>query len=514
MSHVPVTSQNPHQSIERSFLDDCPSNQPMHLSTFVNELQTFKDYLQHACTSRTLTPDLSRRSTATAANIYVVASVISESHSGIEIILGDFSAKLCIFNSEINKDADGSVALHQLHYLAKNSPATSLSSPPTFQPNASDNKGTPGDQSHDILKNWSIGHLSFLFPTKDDLLDLASQTGLTENQVNLWFRNARTRSGWSKLYTNKLYANKDRQKLQQYLDDHEALRRLHGDTISSVVGLDDAYHLVEKIMKWFGVKKNFEASPSLASSHNLTSCDKAGVGVKPQVKEVLFNALASLRSASTSASPPKRKPSYRPALGWPKFFGRSNSDAIDPELRSSSLACSSDDATESSRSTSTSSTWSSISSNSSRSSSPCAPSSSSRSMSGARSPSASCSSSPRSTTTCLFLPLAPAQASSTEIFSPAGSQASTSDSRDPQLGLPPLHPSLVSDGIILPQPTSHEPSLLPAMSSISSPINLDPRLDTPTPLLSLFSSDAFSPPSPTHEPCSVAFGQFDDAEEE
>lgn len=304
----------------------------------------------------------------------------------------------------------------------------------------------------------TIRHLSYLFPDKNELSDLSQQTGLSESQVNLWFRNARTRSGWSKLYGNKLYAAKDRQKLQAYFEEYEVLRRLHGRHLGlgTTLATNDVHAMVQKVLKWFRVKKPQQCNQSSSPCGDVPVVEVPESGsVSPWVKDILFSTLESLRQSASSS---KRLVPSLPSLG-PPVFGKPVADMIDPSLRSSSPECSSDESVPGSSqsvcgSSRSESTWSSVSTSSSRTSSPPLPSTS--------------------------LP---------------GSQW--------DLCHPPVTPSTA-----VPPP-------LPAYNCSASPDPpMDPQLDISTPLLSYLSSDAYSPLSPTHEPCAVATGQFDDADEE
>lgn len=301
-------------------------------------------------------------------------------------------------------------------------------------------------------------HLSYLYPGKHELSALSQRTGLSESQVNLWFRNARTRSGWSRLYGNKLYAAKNKQKLKAYFDEYEVLRRLDGRNLGPTVATNDVYAMVEKILKWFRVKKPAQSSDSSSSCQTmpLTGPEPDVRSVRPWVKDVLFSTLAALRS---TASPPQKLVPSLPSLGWPSLFSQPVTDVIDPSLQLSSSECSSDESSPGSSrltcgSSRSASTWSSVSTSSSRSSSPSSPSE--------RIPAFQYSTYPTATSSSAALPLT--------------------------------------------LPSSIPPA--------SDDVPVDPQLDISASLLFHLSSDAFSPLSTTHEPCVVATGQFDDADEE
>ncbi|KAH9824958.1 TALE-type homeodomain protein [Melampsora americana] len=446
------------KSSERSFFAACAGDQPIPLPEFAAELDARLQNVERAYTGLVVSPGAAREYVQAATNIQVLASTMSKVHCTFEAMMEDFVQKLSLAPAARQEPAVGCAAKSQ--DLSADTASTPTAPPPV----SSEHEKDP----HDFLRDWSGRHLSYLFPSKQELLDLSGQTGLSTKQVDLWFRNARTRSGWSKLFTNKLYANKDRQKLESYFSEYELIRKLHGTKAGSVISSDDGFKLIEKVLKWFRVKKPRDTAASACPIPSVSEETSNG-SVSPWVKDVLFSTLASLRTTST---PSPSKKTYLPASGWPNFFNRTHSLDIDPSLRSSSPASSSE-ATLSCSSVASSSTWSSVSTSPSRSSSPC---------------SASSSSSPQR--------------------SPRPQSISSSPS--PPLTSPsPSAPSLFPFATFSPEPLSQLTSSPPESSTC-----LSPQPDPSTSLLSFLCSDSFSPPSPTHEPCSIAPGQFDDAEED
>ncbi|EGG03504.1 TALE-type homeodomain protein [Melampsora larici-populina 98AG31] len=443
------------KSSECSFLAAFGGDQPVPLGELATELDAHSLSLERACRVPTPSVGVAQEYAQAAVNIQVLASAMTRVHASIENLMEDFVQKLDLSPATTHQRAIGSAAASQR--LSMDAPETFASPPP-----CSNLRKDP----QDLLRCWSSQHLSYLFPTKEELMELSGQTKLSAKQVDLWFRNARTRSGWSKLFTNKLYANKDRQKLESYFSEYEATQRLHCSKAGSFVSSDDAYKLVEKVLKWFRVKESKDNSTISACLTPSVSEQTNNGSVSPWVKDVLFSTLAALRTSS----PPSPTKKCHPTLRWPNIFSRAHSEDIDPSLRSSSPASSSE-ATPSCSSTSGSSTWSSVSTSSSRSSSPCTD------------PSVS----------------SPQRSKSPQSTSPPPSTS-------PSLFISPLF----SSPTLSPDPLSQIKTSPPPELSIC----LSPQPDPSTSLLSFLCSDSFSPPSPTHEPCSIASGQFDDAEED
>lgn len=135
------------------------------------------------------------------------------------------------------------------------------------------------------LKEWSLLHLSHLFPSKEQVEELTSHTSMSSKQINLWFRNARTRSGWSKLFAHPR-VNRNHEQLKTLLAEHDSIKRRAGpEHFKAFLAQDQLIQLMDKVFQWFATTKQVHSSDS----------------VKPWIKEVLNNTLATLKDKTAGA---------------------------------------------------------------------------------------------------------------------------------------------------------------------------------------------------------------------
>ncbi|KAI7964026.1 hypothetical protein MJO29_004453 [Puccinia striiformis f. sp. tritici] len=176
----------------------------------------------------------------------------------------------------------------QLNLVAPLVPTTSSRSPPP--PEISDVAGNNGSSAsstlHTALKHWSQAHMTYLFPSPAQLQELAFQTSTTTEKVNAWFRNARSRSGWAKLFAHQAFVDKDQARFQLLIDEYQSQQRINTpEKFKIIVSEQESYQLLEKIIRWFATTKPVKQAPPSSS-------------VRPWIKDVLSSTLASFRTGA------------------------------------------------------------------------------------------------------------------------------------------------------------------------------------------------------------------------
>lgn len=116
--------------------------------------------------------------------------------------------------SEVNTDLDNCVAT--LNRMAEEL-LQKMISKKYKENNALKQKQIPADK-RDVLYQWFIDHLDSPYPTKKDKMELSSQTGLEQKQINSWFINMRHRH-WKPLLMKREQSNQTLSTLNNQLQD-------------------------------------------------------------------------------------------------------------------------------------------------------------------------------------------------------------------------------------------------------------------------------------------------------
>ncbi|OAV92158.1 hypothetical protein PTTG_27730 [Puccinia triticina 1-1 BBBD Race 1] len=241
-------------------------NDGNRLAKFDAQLSHLVLEVEEAVSKGCISEDQANANLCLSHNVYIASTLAQKVQLTMDEMCDDFS--------------------QQLNLLAPLTPDVppAAPSPPSRGPVVEDSSSTT--TSHTILKNWSQTRLSYLFPSPLELKELVSQTSMSETKLNSWFRNARSRSGWAKLYALKPDVNKNQEKLQAIIDEYQALQRLNTpEEFQKIVAANEPYKLLNKIFAWFATTK--PAKPAAPTSN-----------VRPWVKEVLTNTLASFRQGA------------------------------------------------------------------------------------------------------------------------------------------------------------------------------------------------------------------------
>ncbi|KAA1110784.1 hypothetical protein PGT21_031644 [Puccinia graminis f. sp. tritici] len=436
---IPTFSHHELTNLQGDLLAALKSNNTDGLVNFDSQFSQLVLDVEKAIPTNSLSVDELKAHYCFSHNLYIASTQAQQAHLVMDELHDSFSRKLNL-----------------LAPLTSNKPSAPAP-PPSKEPVAQDNSCS--SPSHTILKNWSQAHMTYLFPTQPQLQELASQTSSTETKVNSWFRNARSRSGWSKLYALKTHVDKDQEKLQLLIDEYQSLKRLKApEEFKKLVAEHETYQLLDKIFRWFATTKEGKAP-----LHRKP--------VKPWIKEVLSSALSSFRQGAAGVLDSSKQ--RLPTLSA-KTAGSSSTTSSSPTANSSASTSDS-----SSRTASTAPT--SVAGSSVRSAS--------RDTSSARASSSSSSRSPAIST--LELPPAPpTPLTSTDSGRPSISLDCSSGRSAPSESSPSPVISHISPALLaLSNPTCNDRSTDLLASSSSSPIPPNSLFDP-----ALFAS---SPPSVT-----------------
>ncbi|PLW13581.1 hypothetical protein PCANC_19223 [Puccinia coronata f. sp. avenae] len=249
--------------LEHDFLVALKSNDTDSLNQLGNRFSQLALQLEHDASSKSLSQDEVKAHLYLSHNVYIASMYAEQAQLAMDELSDKWTQKL------------------SLMALAPNPPAPS----PTPSKQSVSEDGSSSSTSHTILKKWSQTHMSYLYPTELQYQELAAATSMTEKKINAWFRNARTRSGWSTLNTLKGQIDKDREKFQLLIEEYQSLKRLKSpEEFKKIVAEQESFQLLEGIFRWFATKKEPTRAPK---------------AVKPWIKDVLTSTLNSLRQGAS-----------------------------------------------------------------------------------------------------------------------------------------------------------------------------------------------------------------------
>ncbi|KAI8448006.1 hypothetical protein BY996DRAFT_672777 [Phakopsora pachyrhizi] len=273
---------------------------------FLSEkLQHARERVKAASRSGLLTPLEATTCASIASNIEKLSSCVIKSSHAIEDLCAEFSKKSHIFSPSLGTPSEPSLAV------------------------ASCTSRTSSNQGK--LKEWCRSHFSYLFPTDSEVAKLSTISKMSENQVSSWFRNARTRSGWSKLYADKIHVNRDPIRLEIVFQDYHSYILLHCQSdIREHISRDEHFRLVDKVWHWFQIDKKCKKPEDSGA-------------VRPWVKTVLFEALQSSKESCNSDIKLKEAPSFSgfgelPQISDQPFFPKLNPSSDIEETASESYS--------------------------------------------------------------------------------------------------------------------------------------------------------------------------------
>ncbi|PLW40785.1 hypothetical protein PCANC_13529 [Puccinia coronata f. sp. avenae] len=305
---VSTRPELPH--LETGFLTALKSNDIGSLTQFGKQFSQLTLQLEQAASTSLLSQDEVEAHLCLSHNVFVASSYAEQA----QLVADELSAKLT----------------KKLNFLAPLPPHPPAPSPlPSKQPVAEDDSSSP--TSHTILKKWSQTHMSYLYPTRPQLRELAAETSLDEDQVVAWFRNARGRSDWTKLYGLKGQVDKNREKLQLIIEEYQSLKRLMSpEDFAKIVAERQTFQYLVKIFRWFATGPPAK-KPVPTSS------------VRPWVREVLSNTLASFRQGAAGLLDSSKQllPSFSPRSTSPSSTSASSPTATSPECTTASTVPSS-----------------------------------------------------------------------------------------------------------------------------------------------------------------------------
>ncbi|KAI9616835.1 hypothetical protein H4Q26_010469 [Puccinia striiformis f. sp. tritici PST-130] len=257
----PLFSRKYLSTLERDSLAALKTNDNDALAKFSSQFSQHVLQLEEAIGANSISEDEARAHLCLSHNVYVASSAAYEAQLAVDEICGNFTQQLRLLTSQDNNPAQGTSVSPHVEPITENKDAS-----PT---------------SHTILKEWSQTHMAYLFPSPVQLKELASQTSTTVDKVNAWFRNARSRSGWAKLFAHQAYVDKDQQRFQLLIDEYNSQQRIN----------------TPEKFKTIPVK---QAPPSSS--------------VRPWIKDVLSSTLASFRTGAAGilGSSKQLLPSFSP----------------------------------------------------------------------------------------------------------------------------------------------------------------------------------------------------------
>ncbi|WAR53736.1 hypothetical protein PtB15_3B245 [Puccinia triticina] len=314
-------------NLEHDLLMALKTNDTDGLIDFGARFSQLVDEVEQAVLTSSISQDQAEAHFCLSHNLYVASTKAQEAQLAMDEIYDNFSRQLNLMGPLIT--------------AVPSAPSPSLPKQSVAEDSTS--------ASHTILKNWCQTRLSYLFPSPLELKDLASQTSMSETKLNSWFRNARSRSGWAKLYALKPDVNKNQEKLQSLIDEYQSLKRLNTpEEFKKIVAAHETYQLLEKIFKWFATTKETKAALSTPKA------------VKPWIKDVLSSTLSSLKQGASGVLDSSKQL-------LPSFSSRGTTPS---STASSSHTASSSNSTASSPPTASTASTSVASSSSDRSDSP------------------------------------------------------------------------------------------------------------------------------------------------
>ncbi|KNF00778.1 hypothetical protein PSTG_05918 [Puccinia striiformis f. sp. tritici PST-78] len=278
----PLFSRKYLSTLERDSLAALKTNDNDALAKFSSQFSQHVLQLEEAIGANSISEDEARAHLCLSHNVYVASSAAYEAQLAVDEICGNFTQQLRLLTSQDNNPAQGTSVSPHVEPITENKDAS-----PT---------------SHTILKEWSQTHMAYLFPSPVQLKELASQTSTTVDKVNAWFRNARSRSGWAKLFAHQAYVDKDQQRFQLLIDEYNSQQRINTpEKFKTIVSENESYQLLEKIFRWFATTKPVKQAPPSSS-------------VRPWIKDVLSSTLASFRTGAAGilGSSKQLLPSFSP----------------------------------------------------------------------------------------------------------------------------------------------------------------------------------------------------------
>ncbi|KNZ53244.1 uncharacterized protein VP01_32g25 [Puccinia sorghi] len=265
--------------LEHNLLIALRTNDVNFISKTHAQLSQFELQLEQDVSTNSLSQDEAKALFYLSQNVCIASSLAEQAHLA--------SDRLCAQFTKFN-------------LLAQPEPNPSFPPPqPSKQPVVRDDNSS--SLSHTMLKKWSQTRIAYLFPSQMDLRQLASETSMAESQIAAWFRNARSRSGWSKLYALKGQVDKDQEKFQLLIEEYESLKRLKSpEEFKKIVAQQEAFQLLDKILRWFATKKESTPAPTAA--------------VRPWIKDVLSSTLNSFKQGAAGVfdSTKQLLPSFSP----------------------------------------------------------------------------------------------------------------------------------------------------------------------------------------------------------
>ncbi|KAA1139153.1 hypothetical protein PGTUg99_036768 [Puccinia graminis f. sp. tritici] len=253
-------------ALQHDLLAALRTNDGSRLAEFDNQLSQLVIEAEAAASSDSMSQDEAKALLCLSHNVYIASTKAHKAQLTMDELHDNFSRQLDL--------------LAPLTPIAPPAPLP----PPPNKPVVED--GGPSSTSHSILKNWSHSHMTYLFPSQPQLQELAATISSTETKVNSWFRNARSRSGWSKLYAHKMVA-KNQEKFQNLIDEYQSVKRVNSaEEFQKIVAGHEGYQLLDKIFRWFATDKAAAKRPPKPNA------------VRPWVREVLATSLASFRQGA------------------------------------------------------------------------------------------------------------------------------------------------------------------------------------------------------------------------
>ncbi|KAI8444735.1 hypothetical protein BY996DRAFT_2490737 [Phakopsora pachyrhizi] len=217
--------------------DRCFATSPDNISalgSLATENQRLMEQAEIASRSDMMTTSEAIACASIASNIVQLSSCVIESNYAIQDLCTEFLKKTRFFSPNLNT------------YTSSIEPSSTIDRCPK-----------PINLTQHGLRKWCKSHLSYLFPTNKQVAEFSMISEMSESQVSSWFRNARTRSGWSKLFSDKVHVNRDPSRLDIVFQDYNSyiLSHCHSD-ICERLSYDVHFRLVDKVWRWFHTDKN------------------------------------------------------------------------------------------------------------------------------------------------------------------------------------------------------------------------------------------------------------------
>ncbi|KAI7956768.1 hypothetical protein MJO28_003863 [Puccinia striiformis f. sp. tritici] len=313
----PVSIRGDLPSLGRDFLAALKTNDVDRLANFDTKYSQLVLELEQAITSNSLPEDELKAHYCFSQQVYIASSHARHAQLAMDELTDKFT--------------------HQLNLVAPLLPTSPTNpSPPPQDSVVNDNSNSCSSSSHTILKNWSQAHVTYLFPSPAQLKELASQTSSTPDKINAWFRNARSRSGWAKLFAHQAYVDKDQERFQLLIDEYHSQQRINTpEKFKKILSEQESYQLLDKIFRWFATKKEIKVVPNPQAtqpwikdvlSSTLASFKQGAAGILGSSKQLLPSfSSRSYTSSSSSASSPSPSASTAPTSVAGSSSSRSDS---------------------------------------------------------------------------------------------------------------------------------------------------------------------------------------------